>query len=486
LSSACRPPAAAAPRPTCPPSFGWRCRLCPATPGLRPGPGRLPAGRGIRRARSLCSVLPLEALLASSASRPTCVYCRNEPPESRCTSSTTVPLWAAVPDVFLDSGRGRGCTATSSKAAGDSTRLPTLLFLHGNAGNIGHRLPNAALLFHQCRVNLFLLEYRGYGISTGAPSETGLYADAAAALQHLSRRSDIDPQRVLLFGRSLGGAWAIELAAPAGDRRPAQRAWCWRNTFTSLPEAASVLFRLPLLSSLPGLVMTNRFNSRAKMPSVRVPTLFISGLRDTLIPPAMSACLHSLCGSGVRRLETFESGEHNTTWQCAGYFQRLAGFLHFASEMAPQREDWHAGQHSEDEEDQSAGAAAAAASATSAAGELPPEPPQMTFRQLLCCGLCTSGLPTGHLQLGASAATRSHMSSFSCLLGRSSSSCSMLAPRTSFLRIIVLLKLGMRPAQRPRHGDPFLRIEGQQAVQQVQGADRLSIGGTAAARSACP
>uniref|UniRef100_A0A1I8IS92 Protein ABHD13 n=1 Tax=Macrostomum lignano TaxID=282301 RepID=A0A1I8IS92_9PLAT len=278
-----------------------------------------------------------------------------------------VPLWAAVPDGFSGQRAGARLHCYFIKQPGDSTRLPTLLFLHGNAGNIGHRLPNAALLFHQCRVNLFLLEYRGYGISTGAPSETGLYADAAAALQHLSRRSDIDPQRVLLFGRSLGGAVAIELAA-----RPETAALLsglvLENTFTSLPEAASVLFRLPLLSSLPGLVMTNRFNSRAKMPSVRVPTLFISGLRDTLIPPAMSACLHSLCGSGVRRLETFESGEHNTTWQCAGYFQRLAGFLHFASEMAPQREDWHAGQHSEDEEDQSAGAAAAAASATSAAG----------------------------------------------------------------------------------------------------------------------
>ncbi|PAA79457.1 hypothetical protein BOX15_Mlig033124g3, partial [Macrostomum lignano] len=313
------------------------------------------------------AVLLLGALLGLLSLEAYLVYCRNEPPESRYFVDHPSRYGLPSQTVFLDSGRGARLHCYFIKQPGDSTRLPTLLFLHGNAGNIGHRLPNAALLFHQCRVNLFLLEYRGYGISTGAPSETGLYADAAAALQHLSRRSDIDPQRVLLFGRSLGGAVAIELAA-----RPETAALLsglvLENTFTSLPEAASVLFRLPLLSSLPGLVMTNRFNSRAKMPSVRVPTLFISGLRDTLIPPAMSACLHSLCGSGVRRLETFESGEHNTTWQCAGYFQRLAGFLHFASEMAPQREDWHAGQHSEDEEDQSAGAAAAAASATSAAG----------------------------------------------------------------------------------------------------------------------
>lgn len=314
------------------------------------------------------AVLLLAGLLGLLSLEAYLVYCRNEPPESRYFVDHPSRYGLPSQTVFLDSGPGVRLHCYLIKQHADSARLPTLLFLHGNAGNIGHRLPNAAMLYHQCRVNVFLLDYRGYGLSTGAPSEAGLYADAVAALQHLSRRSDIDAQRILLFGRSLGGAVAVELASRP-DTAALISGLVLENTFTSLPEAATVLFRLPLLSALPGLVMTNRFNSRSKMPSVRLPTLVISGLRDTLVPPAMSACLHSLCGSGVRRLEAFEAGEHNTTWQCAGYFQRLAGFLHFSSEMTPQRDDWHAGgQQSDDDDDARAAGAAAGASASVAGG----------------------------------------------------------------------------------------------------------------------
>ena len=81
---------------------------------------------------------------------------------------------------------------------------PTVLFLHGNAGNIGHRLANAKSFYKHANVNLFLLEYRGYGLSEGTPSESGLYKDAQAALNYLHHRQDIDTQRIWVFGRSLG------------------------------------------------------------------------------------------------------------------------------------------------------------------------------------------------------------------------------------------------------------------------------------------
>lgn len=81
---------------------------------------------------------------------------------------------------------------------------PTILFLHGNAGNIGHRLPNAKGLYKYLHANVFLLEYRGYGFSEGHPSESGLYKDAQAALNYLLSRQDIDHSRIIVFGRSLG------------------------------------------------------------------------------------------------------------------------------------------------------------------------------------------------------------------------------------------------------------------------------------------
>lgn len=80
----------------------------------------------------------------------------------------------------------------------------TVLFFHGNAGNIGHRLPNVKGLFKHLHANVFLVEYRGYGLSDGCPSESGLYKDAQAALNYLVSRQDIDHSRIIVFGRSLG------------------------------------------------------------------------------------------------------------------------------------------------------------------------------------------------------------------------------------------------------------------------------------------
>ena len=85
-----------------------------------------------------------------------------------------------------------------------TAQCPTILFFHGNAGNIGHRLPNIKGLFKHLQANLLIVEYRGYGLSEGNPSESGLYKDAQAALNYLLNRQDIDHRRILVFGRSLG------------------------------------------------------------------------------------------------------------------------------------------------------------------------------------------------------------------------------------------------------------------------------------------
>ena len=93
-----------------------------------------------------------------------------------------------------------------------SRKVPTLLYLHGNAGNIGHRLINVQGLYTSIGCNVALLEYRGYGRSEGSPSEEGLCMDAQAALDFLLSRDDIATDKIIVFGRSLGGAVAIDLA----------------------------------------------------------------------------------------------------------------------------------------------------------------------------------------------------------------------------------------------------------------------------------
>lgn len=115
--------------------------------------------------------------------------------------------------------------------------VPTVVYFHGNAGNMGHRLHNASGIFHTLQCNLLMVEYRGYGLSSGVPTEKGLYADARAAIDYLFTRHDLDLNQIVLFGRSLGGAVAIDLAA---HTEYSQRIMCviLENTFTSIPDMA--------------------------------------------------------------------------------------------------------------------------------------------------------------------------------------------------------------------------------------------------------
>lgn len=81
---------------------------------------------------------------------------------------------------------------------------PTIIFFHGNAGNMGHRLQNAVGLYHNLHCNILLVEYRGYGLSEGSPTEEGLYIDAKASIDYLLSRSDVNLSEIIIFGRSLG------------------------------------------------------------------------------------------------------------------------------------------------------------------------------------------------------------------------------------------------------------------------------------------
>jgi len=135
--------------------------------------------------------------------------------------------------VFLANMPGRALTVTPQDAGfayqdvsittGDGIRLhgwfipaeqakTTVLFLHGNAGNISHRLDSIAI-FRQLGLNTFIIDYRGYGQSEGKPSEEGTYVDARAAWDYLVNERGIEPGKVVIFGRSLGGAVASWLAA---------------------------------------------------------------------------------------------------------------------------------------------------------------------------------------------------------------------------------------------------------------------------------
>ena len=104
------------------------------------------------------------------------------------------------------------------------SRDVTFLWFHGNAGNISHRLGNIKEMHDELAVNIFIFDYRGYGQSRGTPSEQGTYLDAKAALDYLRARDDVSIDKIVYYGRSLGGAMAVELA-----RKSRLTGWSWNQ-----------------------------------------------------------------------------------------------------------------------------------------------------------------------------------------------------------------------------------------------------------------
>jgi uncharacterized protein len=155
----------------------------------------------------------------------------------------------------------------------------TLLYSHGNAGNIGDRVVIARLLVEQLGVGLFLYDYRGFGRSDGKPSEAGLVSDAFGARAALLREG-VAPDDVVYFGRSLGAAVTIDLALAYPPR-----AVILESPFTSVPAVAN--------SVMPGAgaILRTRWDSLAKIPSLRAPLLVLHSDDDDAIPYAQGRAL---------------------------------------------------------------------------------------------------------------------------------------------------------------------------------------------------
>lgn len=150
----------------------------------------------------------------------------------------------------------------------------TLLFFHGNAGNISHRMESINI-FHNIGLNVFIIDYRGYGNSQGVPDEKGLYNDAIAAWQYLLDQKNISPEDIIIFGRSLGGAVASKLAI---DVKPA--ALILESTFTSVRDMAEVL--MPVLSRL--IIFRYQFETLDHIKSFKQPILILHSPQDEIIP----------------------------------------------------------------------------------------------------------------------------------------------------------------------------------------------------------
>lgn len=216
--------------------------------------------------------------------------------------------------------------------AADSTRLhgwfvpsanpeekTTLLWFHGNAGNISHRLENLFLLHRYLDISIFIFDYREFGLSRGHISKAGTYLDAQGAWRYLIEKRAVDPRDILLFGRSLGTALTVDLAS----REPCLGA-VLEAAFTSSQDMLQRYF----FGSIPQELIQSGYDSLGRIHQIREPLLFIHGQYDEAIPIEMAQRLYQ-AAQAPKQFYLVPGAGHNDTYVIGGteYFQQWQVFL---------------------------------------------------------------------------------------------------------------------------------------------------------------
>ncbi len=194
----------------------------------------------------------------------------------------------------------------------------TVLFCHGNAGNLSHRIGTLGVLHDHVGVSVLIFDYRGYGRSEGKPNETGILADARAARAWLAQRAGIEETEIVVLGRSIGGAVAVDLACDGA------KALVLESTFTSLPDMAARLYPfLPVHT-----MMRTRLDSLGKIEAYDGPLLQSHGDADTIVPLELGRRLFDAANE-PKQFIVLPGLDHNDPqpWQ---YYDQLIRFLESA------------------------------------------------------------------------------------------------------------------------------------------------------------
>ena len=197
-----------------------------------------------------------------------------------------------------------------------------LLYLHGNGINIGANVAHANR-FHRLGFSVLLPDYRGYGRSEGSfPTEAAVYQDAAVAWDYLVQERKIQPEQIFLYGHSLGGAVAIDLAV----KQPDAAGLIVESSFTSIRDIVDYqsIYRIFPID----LILNQRFDSIRKVRSLALPVLFIHGTADLRVPATMSQQLYEAAPEPKQLILIPDAG-HNNTAETAGdkYFQLMQKFV---------------------------------------------------------------------------------------------------------------------------------------------------------------
>ncbi|MEM7027347.1 MAG: alpha/beta hydrolase [Pseudomonadota bacterium] len=199
----------------------------------------------------------------------------------------------------------------------------TLLFLHGNAGNISHRL-DTLKLFHDLGLSVLIIDYRGYGNSTGNISEQGTYIDANTAWQYLTNKMKIKPDEIIIFGRSLGGGVASWLAKNYNSAGV-----ILESTFTSIADMGKHYYPYMPVK----LINHIKFDSYSRITKINAPLLFIHSQSDEIVPFEFGRSLFEKANEPKSFLQI--SGNHNYGFQQSrGIY--VSGLNNFLTELQSQ------------------------------------------------------------------------------------------------------------------------------------------------------
>lgn len=220
---------------------------------------------------------------------------------------TLTDLGADYEDVYFPTDDGEKLNGWFVPAPPAESNSPpfTILWFHGNGGNIGHRASDVLWLSRRLNVNVFAFDYRGYGRSTGSPTEDGVYRDSRAALAYLFGRDDVAPDRVVFLGRSLGTAVAIELASSL-PYESSPSGLILISPFTNTRDMGRVHNRFNPFRFL----VPNRFNSLVRITAIERPLLIVHSDADKMVPLKQAQLLFA-AAEGPKTFHLWRGAGHN-------------------------------------------------------------------------------------------------------------------------------------------------------------------------------
>jgi fermentation-respiration switch protein FrsA (DUF1100 family) len=222
----------------------------------------------------------------------------------------------AYEDVYLHGPDGRMIHGWFIPGRGNTV----VLFFHGNGGNISHRIEKIHLLFYP-EISSLMIDYRGYGRSHGKPSEKACYLNALTSWEYLVRSRHFGPNQIVLFGESLGGAVAVDLAS-----KKDVGAVILESTFPNIGVVANRF--VPFIS----ILLRRKFDSLSKISSVHVPLLQLHGEEDDLVPQPLGQKLFEAANE-PKVFYSIKGAQHNDTYTVGGepYVQTIQRFVeHYA------------------------------------------------------------------------------------------------------------------------------------------------------------